>query len=76
MIKVTVSEAQERFPALLEQLAPGETLLIVVNNQTIARITREKVLASTCKAGSAKATEHWVADDFDAPLDDLAEYMQ
>jgi antitoxin (DNA-binding transcriptional repressor) of toxin-antitoxin stability system len=75
MNKVTVSDAQENLPALLEQLAPGETILIVVNDQAIARLTREKSSIGTCKAGSAKTTEHWMADDFDAPLDDFVEYM-
>ena len=76
MNKVTIAEAQANLPALLEQLAPGEALLILVENEPIARLTRESCRASSCRAGSAKSKEHWMAEDFDAPLDDFAEYME
>ncbi len=76
MTKVTISEAQKNLPSLLEQLAPGEALLIVADDKPIARRTREISTVNACKAGSAKAKDHWMADDFDAPLDDFAEYME
>jgi antitoxin (DNA-binding transcriptional repressor) of toxin-antitoxin stability system len=76
MNKVTISEAQKNLSSLLEQLAPGEALLIIADNQPIARLTREKSTMNACRAGSAKAKDHWMADDFDAPLDDFAEYME
>ncbi|MCF7959375.1 MAG: hypothetical protein K9M08_01420 [Pirellula sp.] len=29
-----------------------------------------------CEPGTAKDTKHWMAPDFDAPLDDFSEYME
>ena len=76
MNQVTVSEAQKNLPALLNQLAPGEALVIMLDNQPVARLTREQGVSNECRAGSAKATDHWMAEDFDEPLDDFAEYMR
>jgi hypothetical protein len=37
-------------------------------------LTRAAPSSWPCKAGSAKDTKHWMASDFDAPLDDFREY--
>lgn len=76
MNSVTVSEAQARLPDLLQQLSPGEELLIVQAGETVGKLTRPPLRAIPCKAGSARDTQHWMAADFDAPLDDFAEYME
>ena len=42
---------------------------------TIRKEARPDVASYPCKAGSAKEKIRYMADDFDAPLDDFAEYI-
>jgi hypothetical protein len=48
------------------------------DGERVATIRKEEhrdALTYPCKAGSAKGKILYMADDFDAPLDDFAEYM-
>jgi antitoxin (DNA-binding transcriptional repressor) of toxin-antitoxin stability system len=69
MPQVTLEEAQQRLPELIEQLALGEELVITQNGRPLARLTREPPADWSCQPGSAKDTPHRMADDFNAPLD-------
>jgi hypothetical protein len=51
-------------------------LVIVDSGDPLATLTRTARAQWPCKAGSAKHTKHWMALDFEAPLDDFEEYMQ
>ena len=57
-------------------LVPGEELVIVSGDKPVAKLVRESNSSNACQAGSAKDTEHWMADDFDEPLADFAEYSE
>lgn len=61
---------------LLAGLQPGEEIAIVENGKRVAVIRKEPEHDYACKAGSAEGKVLHMADDFDAPLDDFAEYMQ
>jgi antitoxin (DNA-binding transcriptional repressor) of toxin-antitoxin stability system len=77
MPTVTIREAQERLSDLVHGLTPGDKLVITENGEPVATLAgTEPKNAWPCKAGSAKGTRHWMAPDFDAPLDDFREYMQ
>jgi antitoxin (DNA-binding transcriptional repressor) of toxin-antitoxin stability system len=77
MPTVTVQEAQARLQDLIHQLTPGDELVITENNEAVARLARTGPKKQwPCKAGSARATTHWMAPDFDAPLEDFKEYME
>jgi antitoxin (DNA-binding transcriptional repressor) of toxin-antitoxin stability system len=73
---VTIEDAQARLPQLIAGLNPGEELLISQKGQPLAVLTRTARTSWPCKAGSAKDTPHWMAPDFDAPLEDFREYME
>jgi antitoxin (DNA-binding transcriptional repressor) of toxin-antitoxin stability system len=73
---VTIEDAQARLPQLIAGLNPGEELLISQQGQPLAVLTRTARTSWPCKAGSAKDTPHWMAPDFDAPLEDFREYME
>ena len=73
---VTLEDAQRRLADLILSLPPQETLVIEHEGQPLATVTRAPRTSWPCKAGSAKDTQHWMAPDFDAPLDDLREYME
>ena len=76
MNKVTISDIQSNFNSLLQGLVPGEELVIVSGDKPVAKLVRESNSSNACQAGSAKDTEHWMADDFDEPLADFAEYSE
>lgn len=74
---VTIQEAQAKLSALIHGLTPGDEVVITENNKPVAKLARTELKALwPCKAGSAKGTVHWMAPDFDAPLDEFKEYME
>lgn len=73
---VTLTDAERRLGDLLRALPPGETLVVEVEGQPYAQVTRLPSARRPRKAGSAKDTIHWMADDFDAPLDEFREYLE
>ncbi len=76
MATVTLQEAQSRLPEIIQQLSPGDELVITENNRPIATLARaESKQRWPCQAGSAKGKIH-MAPDFDAPLEDFQEYME
>ncbi len=71
---VSAEDAQIHLPELIEAALHGETVLIasdgaVVRLVPVVRPNRQR------KAGSARG-QISMSDDFDAPLEDFAEYMQ
>jgi antitoxin (DNA-binding transcriptional repressor) of toxin-antitoxin stability system len=76
MSTLTVEEAQAHLPQIIAGLKPGEELVITQDGQPLAVLTPAPRTNWPCKAGSAKDTAHWMAPDFDAPLEDFREYME
>ena len=77
MPTVTIQEAQAKLPDLIHQLPPGEEMVITENSEPVAKLARtEPKKQWPCKAGSAKGTIHWMALDFDAPLEEFKEYTE
>jgi prevent-host-death family protein len=75
MSTITLEEAQARLPELIEQLQPGEALIITRNAQPVARLlAAEKPKRQPRKPGSAKGMLTIVSDD-DEHLKDFEEYM-
>jgi len=76
MSTVNLDDAKAHLPELILGLNPGEELMIVQEGQPLATLTRTGANQWPCKAGSAKNTKHWMAPDFNTPLEDFREYMQ
>jgi antitoxin (DNA-binding transcriptional repressor) of toxin-antitoxin stability system len=58
-------------------MAPGDELILTVEGRPVAVVTRSTPVGDhACEPGSANATPLWMAKDFDAPLDDFADYME
>ena len=76
MSTVSLDDAKARLPEIIAGLNPGEQLVIAQNGEPVAMLTRFALRQWPCKAGSAKDTDHWMAPDFDAPLDEFREYME
>lgn len=75
MSTVTLQDAQARLPEILQQLQPGEELIILDEGRPLAQIKKTERTSWPCKAGSA-AGRIRMTPDFDEPLEEFREYMQ
>jgi antitoxin (DNA-binding transcriptional repressor) of toxin-antitoxin stability system len=76
MATVNLDDAKAHLREIISGLNPGEQLVIVQEGEPVAMLTRAPRNRWPCKAGSAKDTKHWMAPDFDAPLEDFREYAE
>lgn len=76
MHTATVEEVQSHLPELLDQLAPGDEVVITRDGQPVAVVTKPPRTSWPCQPGSARGRSFWMAPDFDTPLDDFAEYTE
>ena len=77
MTTITIQEAQAQLGDLIHRLQDGDEVVITENDQPVAKLARtESKQQWPCQAGSAKGSIHWMAPDFDAPLEDFKEYME
>jgi antitoxin (DNA-binding transcriptional repressor) of toxin-antitoxin stability system len=81
MHSIDIAELTPHAQALLNQIKPGEELIVTSQNQTVARIIRVNGQETEPggkrkrrRAGTAKGNV-WMAPDFNEPLEDFAEYM-
>ncbi|OWK36753.1 type II toxin-antitoxin system Phd/YefM family antitoxin [Fimbriiglobus ruber] len=79
MATVTIEEAQANLPEIIRRMIPGEELVITENQQPVAKLVR--VQPTTSKSprpgpGVCKGMITYMAPDFDAPLEDMKEYME
>ena len=74
-MSVTLEEAQAQLPDLIAKLLPGEELSINQDGACVAKLVRCQRRSWPCQPGSAEHIPHWMAPDFDAPLEDFREYM-
>jgi prevent-host-death family protein len=77
MMTVTAEEAQAHLSRLIEQLVPGEEILITRNHEPVARlVATSRPRGVPRRLGTMKGTVLRVAPDFDAPLEDFREYTE
>jgi antitoxin (DNA-binding transcriptional repressor) of toxin-antitoxin stability system len=73
---VTIEEAKASLSEIIANLSPGEQVTIIHGEQPVAKLIAEpKSNRQPRQPGSAKGQILFIADDFDAPLDDFEEYM-
>jgi antitoxin (DNA-binding transcriptional repressor) of toxin-antitoxin stability system len=77
MSSVTIEDAQAHLPELIDQLAPGEELVILRGDQPVAKLVGQaKPGRPPRRPGTLRGTVLYMAPDFDAPLEDFKEYME
>jgi prevent-host-death family protein len=74
MTQIALSDAQSRLPDLVAAVANGEEFVITLEGKPVARVTAAAAEKPKRVFGSARGMIVEIADDFDAPLDDFAEY--
>ena len=76
---ITVEEAQAKLKEIIHQLSPGEEIVITENQQPVAKLVSEPLkIAKPPRPGPGVCRGEivYMAPDFDAPLDDMKEYME
>jgi len=74
MSSINIDEAQAHLRQVINGLNAGEPITITDQGRPVATLSRNAPKQWPCKAGSAKSTDHWMAPDFDEPLDDFKDY--
>lgn len=70
MTTATIEQIQSHLPELLGELQPGDEIIIQQNGDPVAKLIRTSRTSWPCEPGSAKHLPHWMAPDFDAPLEE------
>lgn len=75
MTRVTLEEAQSRLAELIAAAARGEEVVVTQDDQPAARIVAVPAEAERPRPvfGSAKGSILYMAEDFNAPLEDFEE---
>lgn len=76
MTSLSIQEAQAHLPDLVHGLAFGDEVVIMENDQPVARIVPAAgpPQQSPRRPGTLRGTVLYMAPDFDAPLEDFKEY--
>jgi antitoxin (DNA-binding transcriptional repressor) of toxin-antitoxin stability system len=77
MATVTIEEAQARLKALIEQMHPGEEIIITRDLKPVARLIAEGTPQLPARQlGMMKGSVLHMAPEVDAPLEEFREYME
>lgn len=74
MVSFALEDAGPQLSHLIEEAGKGEEVVILQNGVPIARLMLLPYEKPARKLGTATGMVQ-IADDFDAPLDDFAEYQ-
>jgi prevent-host-death family protein len=76
---ITIEEAQAKLKELIHRLSPGEEIVITEDKRPVAKLVSQQpelVRPSRPGPGLCKGMITYMAPDFDAPLEDMKEYME
>lgn len=74
MIEVTIHEAKTQLSRLIKAVLAGEEVVISNRATPVVRLVAVTPPTVQRTLGWGGAEGMWMADDFDAPLEDFAEY--
>jgi antitoxin (DNA-binding transcriptional repressor) of toxin-antitoxin stability system len=76
---ITIEEAQSKLLELIHQMAPGDEVVITENEKPVAKLVSEAPPPPKPPRpgpGACRGMIAYMAPDFDAPLEELKEYME
>jgi len=73
--QVNIHEAKTHLSKLIQEALNGKEVIIARGNQPIVRLEVLPEARRRRRIGKAKAVVLYMADDFDAPLDDFKDYI-
>jgi prevent-host-death family protein len=74
MAKYNIAQAKSRLSELVDKAMAGEEVVIARDHKPLLKLVPLRDHSRPLKPGSARG-RIWLADDFDAPLDDFKEYL-
>ncbi|APH73205.1 type II toxin-antitoxin system Phd/YefM family antitoxin [Aquibium oceanicum] len=74
-MNIPVAEAKARFSELVKRAQAGEEIVVTRHGKPVARVVPAAVEDELPRIGALKGLIR-IADDFDAPLEEFAEYMK
>lgn len=75
---ITIDEAQNRLKELIRELAPGDEIVITEDQKPVAKLVSQAPAPPKPRPapGFLRDMITYIAPDFDAPLEDMKEYME
>jgi prevent-host-death family protein len=73
MPQFNIAEAKARFSELIEKAVLGEEVIVAKDNKPVARIVALR--PAHRQPGTAKGQVLYLSPEFDAPLEEFAEYQ-
>jgi prevent-host-death family protein len=74
MATYNIAQAKARFSELVDRALAGEDVVVARDHKPLLKLIPLRDHSQPLKPGSARG-RIWMADDFDAPLDDFKEYQ-
>jgi len=71
-VAVNMLKAKSSLSQLVKRAEAGEDVIIARNRKPVVRLTRLKPAKSQLPCG---ALHGWIADDFDAPMEEMKDYV-
>ena len=75
MTQLNIAEAKAHFSEIIQKALLGEEIIIAKGHRPLVKIVPLSTTGNKRKPGSGAGQLQYMADDFDAPLDDFKEYM-
>lgn len=74
---ISVQEAQTKLKELIDNLAPGDEVVLTENQLPVAKLVATPTPPRMPRQpGTLRGTVLYMAPDFNAPLEDFKEYME
>ena len=74
-MQVTIHEAKTHLSKLIRKALAGEEIVIARGNRPLVKLVVLPEVGRQRRIGGAKGVIEFMADDFDAPLEEFADYM-
>ena len=74
VVQANIHEAKTHFSRLIQRALAGDEVIVAKAGKPLVRLV-PVASAGPRRPGSAKGLVEFMADDFDAPLEDFAEYV-
>jgi antitoxin (DNA-binding transcriptional repressor) of toxin-antitoxin stability system len=75
MAQVTIHEAKTHLSRLIQRALDGEEIIIAKGNKPLVKLSVLPEARPQRQIGMAKGLVTYIAEDFDAPLEEFEDYM-
>ena len=76
MTTLSIEEAAPQLKRLIDEAHPGDEIILTEDDRPVARLIPVQKRNRPRTPGTAKGQILYMADDFDAPLEEFREYME